>query len=70
LKTILSVAEVRLQRSGVVACIRQRVPARVPEHVSVDLDPQLRILPSALGHSREAGCGERSPAFTDKDERS
>jgi hypothetical protein len=49
-------AKVGLQRTSVVASIGQRIATGVPEHMRVDLNPQLRGTPSSLDHSREARC--------------
>jgi hypothetical protein len=50
-----NVAQVRLQRSGVVPAIRQGVATGVPEHVWMDLESELRPNPCSLDHPSEAG---------------
>jgi hypothetical protein len=54
-------AKVGLQRASVVPSVGQGIAASVPEHVSVDLDPQLRRTPSTLDHPRDPGADSGAP---------
>jgi hypothetical protein len=57
------VAQVRLQRPGIVPSIGQGIAAGVPEQVRVGLGGQLGDLASPLDHSGEASGGERRAAL-------
>jgi hypothetical protein len=57
------VPEIRLQRSGIVTTIRQRIAARMSEHVRMRLETKLRLDPRSLDHSGEALGGERRPTL-------
>lgn len=59
----VSVSQVRLQRTGIVAVICELVTASVPKHVRMCLDPQLRRNRCPLDHAREPGRRERRAAL-------
>jgi hypothetical protein len=54
------VAQIGLQRSRIEALIRQRVAAGMPEHVWVDLEPNLGFVTGAGEQLGETRWGERS----------
>ena len=62
----VAVAEVGLQRPRIVARVGQGKATGMAKHMSVDLNPQLRLPPSAFDHSREARGAEGCPTLTDK----
>jgi hypothetical protein len=49
------VAEIRLQRPGVVAFVGERVAAGVPQHVRVRLEPKFGLGCCSLNHPSEPG---------------
>ncbi len=58
----IAVAEVRLQSARIVALVRQRVAAGVPQHMRVSLEPEPSLDPCPLDHAGEASGSEwRSP---------
>ena len=55
-------AEISLQRSGIVSLVRERVAAGVPQHVRVDLEAQLGCSTRALDHAgKPSRRGWRAP---------
>jgi hypothetical protein len=67
----VAVAEIGLQRPGVMTSIGKRVPAGVPEHVRVGLERQFGNLAGPLNRSGEAGGGEgRTPLRREHEGRS
>src|SRR5216683_1676367 len=57
------VTEVRLQGPRIMALIRQRKPASMPQHMRVSLEPKPRRLPSPLHKASKPRSSERCPAF-------
>ena len=62
-------AEVSLQRPGIVAFVSQREPAGVSQHVGVSRKAQLGLDTSALHHARKACRRERRPPLAGEHER-
>ena len=60
--------EVRLQGSGVVSLIGERVTASMAQHVRVGLEAELGLAASALDHAGEAGGAEGSSTLRSEDE--
>ena len=61
-------AEVRLQRPGVGALVRQRVARGMAQHVRMHLEGHLGLDPGALDHLLQAGHGEGRAPLADEDE--
>ena len=61
-------AEVRLQRPGVGALVRQRVARGVAQHVRMHFEWHLGLDPDALDHLLQAGYGEGRAALAGEDE--
>ena len=57
------VPKIGLQRSGVMAVIRQLVATGMPEHVRMRLKGELGLDPSALNHAREPSRAKRRAAL-------
>jgi hypothetical protein len=53
------VAEVSLQRPGVVPFVCERVAAGVPQHVGMRLEPELGLGPGSLDHAGKPRRRER-----------
>lgn len=47
-------AEISLQRPGVVASVSQGMATGMAEHMGMDLNPQLRSQPGPFNHPRKA----------------
>ena len=63
------VAQVSLQRAGVLPVVGKLETAGVPKHVRVSLDLQARSPGRSRDDAREAGDGERATALTGENER-
>ena len=61
-------AEVRLQRAGVGALVRQRVARGMAQHVWMHLEGHLGLDPDPLDHLLQSGHGEGRPALAHEDE--
>jgi hypothetical protein len=62
------VAQIRLQRAGIVALVGQGEAAGVPEHVRMRLEFEFGGMTGALDHAGETGRGERGAALASEDE--
>ena len=54
----VAMAEIGLQRAGIVSLIRQCIAAGVPEHVRVGLEASLASAACAFHHAGEASGAE------------
>jgi hypothetical protein len=61
-------AKIGLQRSRIEALVGQCVAAGMPEHVRVDLEPNLGFVAGARQQLGKAGRGERSTPLRGKGE--
>ena len=61
-------AQVRLQRPGVGALVRQRVARGMAQHVRMHLEGHLGLDPGPLDHLLQAGHGEGRAPLADEDE--
>src|SRR3974390_3282428 len=52
------VTKVRLQRSGIMSLVGERVAAGVPEHVRMDFEPQPRFCTCLFDHPGQGGGPE------------
>jgi hypothetical protein len=62
-------AEVSLQGARIMAFVRQRVTARMAQHVRMCLKAKTRLAPSPLDHAGEACGAEGRSTLRSEDER-
>src|SRR5207244_4399374 len=60
--------EIGLQRAGVVAGVRERETARMPQHMGVDLQLETGGLRCTLHHPGKPGCREWRAPLADEHE--